>query len=53
MDRQVSGVRPLSVRPSTISNDSSSEAVRSKLLIFGIKHPQEGEPKMLFFVQIG
>ena len=31
----------------------STEAVRPKLLKFGIKHPQEGKPKMLFFVQIG
>ena len=35
--------RPSVVRPSpTISNDISSEAVWPKLLIFGIKHPQEG-----------
>ena len=39
MIRRPSGVRPSS---STISNDISSEAVWPKLLIFGIKHPQEG-----------
>ena len=34
--------RPASVvvRTSTFSNDFSSQAVRPKLLIFGIKHPQ-------------
>ena len=42
-DRQVSVVRP-----STFSNDVSSEAVRPKLLIFGLKHPQEGEIKTCF-----
>ena len=42
-DRQVSDVRPL-----IFSNDFSSEAVRPKLLIFDIKHPQEGGPKMFF-----
>ena len=28
---------------------TSPQAVWPKLLIFGIKHPQEGGPKMLFF----
>ena len=39
------------VRPSssTISNDISSEAVWPKLLIFGIKHPQEGGTKEVVF----
>ena len=38
-------------RPSsTISNDISSEAVWQKLLIFGIKHPQEvGNQKCFLF----
>ena len=53
------GRYPSSVRrrpsSSTISNDISSEAVWPKLLIFGIKHPQEGggDQKNFFFVQIG
>ena len=34
---------------STISNDISSEAVWPKLLIFGIKHPQEGGTKNVVF----
>ena len=37
---------------STFSNDFSSEAVRPKLLIFGINHPQVGGTKMLFFLFI-
>ena len=43
--------RPSVVRPSssTISNDISSEAVWPKLLIFGIKHPQEGGTKNIVF----
>ena len=42
--------RPSVVRPSssTISNDIS-EAVWPKLLIFGIKHPQEGGTKNVVF----
>ena len=42
--------RPSVVRPSssTISNDISSEAVWPKLLIFGIKYPQEGGTKNVF-----
>ena len=43
------GHDPASVRrpssSSTISNDISSEAVWPKLLIYGIKHPQEGGTK--------
>ena len=34
---------------STISNDISSEAVWPKLLIFGIKHPQERGTKNVVF----
>ena len=43
--------RPSVFRPSssTISNDISSEAVWPKLLIFGIKHPQEGGTKNVVF----
>ena len=43
--------RPSVVRPSssTISNDTSSEAVWPKLLIFGIKHPQQGGTKNVVF----
>ena len=43
--------RPSVVRPSssTISNDISSEAVWPKLLIFGIKHPQERGTKHVVF----
>ena len=44
--RRPSGVRPSS---STISNDISSEAVWPKLLIFGIKHPQEGGTENVVF----
>ena len=43
-DRQVSVVCL-----STFSNDVSSEVVRPKLLIFGIKHSQEGGTKNLVF----
>ena len=46
MIRRLSVVRPSS---STISNDISSEAVWPKLLIFGIKHPQEWGTKNVVF----
>ena len=41
--------RPSGIRPSTFSNDFSFEAVRPKLLIFGIKHSQEGGTKNVVF----
>ena len=40
-------------RSSIFSNDFTSEDVRPKLLIFGIKHPQEGGIKNVVFVLIG
>ena len=46
------GRYPSSVRrpsSSTTSNDISSEAVWPKLLIFDIKHPQEGGTKNVVF----
>ena len=47
-----SGVRPSFVRrPSTFSNDFSSEAVGPKLLIFGMKYSQEGWGRKCVFVQ--